>query len=67
MFQSKFRKCTAVCLCAALLAGTVGMIPVQAADAKNAASYTKNENVYARLAADGTQKGAYIVNHFQVD
>lgn len=67
MFQSKIRKCTAVCLCAALLLGTVGMIPAQASDTKETASYTKTENVYARLGADGTAEGTYIVNHFQVD
>lgn len=30
------------------------------------ASYTKNENVYASLAADGTASDAYVVNHFSV-
>ncbi len=31
------------------------------------ASYTKNENVYANLAADGTASDAYVVNHFSVE
>ncbi len=31
------------------------------------ASYTKNENVYASLAADGTASDAYVVNHFSVE
>jgi len=30
------------------------------------ASYTKTENVYANLAADGTASDAYVVNHFSV-
>lgn len=30
------------------------------------ASYTKNENVYASLATDGTASDAYVVNHFSV-
>ena len=67
MFQNKIRRCTAVCLCAALLLGTVGMIPAQASDATETASYTKIENVYARLEADGTAAGTYIVDHCQVD
>lgn len=33
----------------------------------NPASYTKNENVYASLAADGTASDAYVVNHFSVE
>ncbi len=31
------------------------------------ASYTKNENVYASLAADGTASDAYVINHFSVE
>lgn len=31
------------------------------------ASYTKNENIYASLAADGTASDAYVVNHFSVE
>ena len=38
----------------------------EAAD-KGSASYTKNENVYASLAADGTASDAYVVNHFSVE
>lgn len=33
---------------------------------KKPASYTKNENVYARLTADGMASDAYVVNHFSV-
>lgn len=33
----------------------------------DSASYTKNENVYASLAADGTASEAYVVNHFSVE
>lgn len=31
------------------------------------AEYTKNENVYVSLTADGTASDAYIVNHFSVE
>lgn len=31
------------------------------------ATYTKNENVYANLSADGKASDAYVVNHFSVD
>ncbi len=34
---------------------------------KNIASYTKNENVYANLASDGTASDGYVVNHFSVE
>ena len=37
-----------------------------AAEGTAQADYTKIENVYAKLSADGTARGASVVNHFQV-
>ncbi|WP_455719936.1 hypothetical protein [Agathobacter sp.] len=39
----------------------------QSAQETTTASYTKNENVYASLSADGSASDAYVVNHFSVE
>lgn len=77
MSRNKFQKGAAVLLSAVLLLGAAGTVYAQgtngsaasqavSAAADGTADYTKNENVYARLSADGTPDGAYIVNHFHV-
>ena len=77
MSRNKFQKGAAVLLSAVLLLGAAGTVYAQgtngsaasqavSAAADGTADYTKNENVYARLSADGTASGAYIVNHFHV-
>lgn len=77
MSRNKFQKGAAVLLSAVLLLGAAGTVYAQgtngstssqavSAAADGNADYTKNENVYARLSADGTPDGAYIVNHFHV-
>ncbi len=78
MFRNKFQKGAAVLLSTVLLLGTVSTAyaqgndngsassPTSSAAAVGNADYTKTENVYARLGADGTLNGAYIVNHFHV-
>lgn len=65
MFRNKVQKGAAVLLSAVLLLGTMSAAYAQG-NANSSADYTKNENVYARLSADGTPNGAYIVNHFHV-
>lgn len=45
---------------------TDGETKQAAQETAGSASYTKNENVYASLAADGTASDAYVVNHFSV-
>lgn len=52
-------------------AGTAALLLVcltapAAAESAAQANYTKIENVYAKLAADGSARGASVVNHFQV-
>lgn len=78
MFRNKVQKGAAVLLSAVLLLGTVSTAYAQENDigsnssltasttAVGNANYTKTENVYARLSADGSASGAYIVNHFRV-
>lgn len=54
-------------MAAAVAAGLlVVCLSAQAAASGAQADYTKIENVYARLAADGTPGAASVVNHFQV-
>ena len=81
MFRNKFQKGAAVLLSAVLLLGTANTAYALGNDSDNtapstsavstaavgSADYTKTENVYARLSADGTASGAYIVNHFRVN
>lgn len=77
MFRNKVQKIAAVLLCLIMLLGTTGTAyaqgngkntsaPATSAVYSGNADYTKTENVYARLSADGTASGAYIVNHFHV-
>ena len=79
MFRNKVQKGAAVLLSAMLLLGTVSTAYAQENDTVSTSSqtastaavgnadYTKTENVYARLSANGTASGVYIVNHFRVD
>ena len=63
MLKKSLHRVTAAGTAALLLAClTIGA----AADGSAQADYTKIENVYAKLSADGTARGASVVNHFQV-
>lgn len=77
MYRNKMKKCAAAVLSVLLVLGTAGAAYAQTEDvsenkvsdtseASGKAEYSKTENVYARLKADGTADGAYIVNHFRI-
>lgn len=77
MSRNKTTIVAALCVCAVLTLGTVHTVYAQESIAKitmasavvaaqQEAEYTKIENVYARLKADGSSDEAYIVNHFQI-
>lgn len=66
----KYSKIFAVVMsCVLVSASTVPVYADDKTDSENAtgASYSKYENVYAKLEADGTASDAYVVNHFSVN
>lgn len=63
VLKKSFRKIAAAGTAALLLAC---LTAPAAAESTAQADYTKVENVYAKLAADGSAKGASVVNHFQI-
>lgn len=65
--RGKIKQKTAVLTVICMLAAGIPMSPVLAADTEAIqALYTKNENVYAKLEADGSLAGIYVVNVFEV-
>ncbi len=59
-------KTAAGAMAAGILVSGMLMTPGTTAKAASEAEYTKNENVYVRMAPDGTVNGTYLVNSFTV-
>lgn len=78
MYQNKIKKCAAAVLSVLLVFGMTCAVYAQtddtpentfkseASETSGKAEYSKTENVYARLKADGSANEAYIVNHFHI-
>lgn len=64
MKMKKINKSLAILLTGSMILCNV--LPVSAAESQTEAVYSKYENVYAKLSAEGVASDAYVVNHFSV-